>query len=586
MHLHHADMFDGLEFGARFAEYASKVGDAPRTPPQPQTKPEGRNTSDGMPASELKADKPDAPAQPEQKGRNTSDGLPVAEVEKATKARKQAEKQAQASADEVTKLVKDGVVTAGDHRKLGKQAHADAIAGVKEGLEGRIADHMPDDEEYRTNAWEQRIQDLTDSKGDQGLDVFNEKIKELKAADVSPSTLESLKAARDMRADTEQDVADVIKDKQALIGVLENEKATIEDDLPKGAATDFQGLRTQAQKWIDQLNANDGQIHSGSFAGFGDEWDTKTDVTFDDLVERFGEEGDERDELEKFASRQGMSDDAIDDAGGIDSYIDDLAAENPTDAAKVKLRYDAAEKLQGIIAQYNEGQDAVSDVEDQTADLDERIDDLGSSIDTDREALSEPTLRKLDAYLERGSDLSEASEDGAVGAIGSAVDAVSDGVRQGADRVTGADGGQGNGGGAGGNGNAGGGNDVTGGGPDQSNGQPAQQDVIAAARKEGLLPENTTFNKQGAAVYTVQPGDSYWSIAERSSGNKQLDTAYFAETVATNSERLGRDPKVGMLYADDQIVLPGRSYDDLVKIVDLPEQQQAEWTADELNVGF
>jgi hypothetical protein len=102
--------------------------------------------------------------------------------------------------------------------------------------------------------------------------------------------------------------------------------------------------------------------------------------------------------------------------------------------------------------------------------------------------------------------------------------------------------------------------------------------VLKAAQDKHLLPGgNTAFDKKGNAVYTVQSGDSFWRVADQADGRGSggLDAGYFQQTVDTNLERLGRSD-ANYLEIGDQLVLPGRSVDELVKLLQLPTTEQVE----------
>ena len=100
-----------------------------------------------------------------------------------------------------------------------------------------------------------------------------------------------------------------------------------------------------------------------------------------------------------------------------------------------------------------------------------------------------------------------------------------------------------------------------------------RQQVLDQARERNFLPsEHVAFDDDGQAVYTVQSGDSYWRIADASDGRPagEFDPAHFGALVNSNSERLGRDPQQGLIHPGEQVVLQGRSLDELVQLLDLP----------------
>lgn len=119
----------------------------------------------------------------------------------------------------------------------------------------------------------------------------------------------------------------------------------------------------------------------------------------------------------------------------------------------------------------------------------------------------------------------------------------------------------------------------------QKSASPAQSDadkaqlkahrtqVLAAAKKANLLPDkHVTFDSKGRAKYTVQPGDSYWAIAGRSSGKADgsPDLAHWAKTTRTNSERMGRDPQVGLIHPGEKVTIVDRDLRSLAQALGIP----------------
>ena len=50
----------------------------------------------------------------------------------------------------------------------------------------------------------------------------------------------------------------------------------------------------------------------------------------------------------------------------------------------------------------------------------------------------------------------------------------------------------------------------------------------------------------------------------------QFDYGHFEQTVRSNSERFGRDPQSGLIHPNEEVVIPGRSINDLVTLMNLP----------------
>ncbi|MEO6867401.1 MAG: hypothetical protein ABI200_05220, partial [Gaiellales bacterium] len=155
-----------------------------------------------------------------------------------------------------------------------------------------------------TTDHEKGVWELGSTKGKVNLDVLDSQIAKLEKSG-STVGLDSLKQQRSARASDENKVANVIEKKESLVGALELEKIEIQKGLPKGAADDHRALRTDAVKWIEQLNENDGQVHGGKTLGmFGDAWDAKQ-TSFDDLAKKFH---DKPELLADFAKVQGRKD--------------------------------------------------------------------------------------------------------------------------------------------------------------------------------------------------------------------------------------------------------------------------------------
>lgn len=429
---------------------------------------------------------------------------------------------------------------------------------------------------------ERRTAALRKGKDKQGLDALD---TEIRAIEGSGQTLglEALRKQRADRAAEEQKVAAVIEDKESLVGTLEVEKEELTGAANPNAKDDFQALRERSKKWEDQFNANGGQYYQGNDA-LGDDWDTEK-VDFDKLAARFY---DHPEKLEEFARVQGRKD----SAGGrtradMERHIADVAKDDPKQAREISLRYQAAEELQKIFTQYNEARQDVERNGTRVREIDAEIAILNESKEQDRAALSTETLAKLEKHnrpvegiipddagaaddAASGEDTATSASDAASaddatsGNDGAPVDADAPGDAAGADDA-GAP--------------AGDVPSTPGQAPIDYSIPEHREQVLTQARERNLVPaQHTTFNEQGQAVYTVQRNDSYWRIADMSDGKPphEFDFSHFAATVATNSERFGRDPRVGLIHPNEQVVIPGRSIEELVVLMGLPTTQPVE----------
>ena len=410
---------------------------------------------------------------------------------------------------------------------------------------------------------EQRVESLTESRDSEGLDQIDARIKQLESAGATVG-LDALREQRAERAGAEAEVVDVIGDKLALVGTLEAEKLTLDAATSADAKDDYQALRTEAQKHIDQFNANGGQFYEGN-DWFGDDWDA-TSVDFDRLAERFSEDPDK---LEEFASVQGAEDGdlrgkSVDEVGEYLAGLDDSE-----EATRIALRYQAAQELQGIFGRYNTARDAVEGEAGRTAAIDAEISYVNSSIETDLAALSPESLDAVEEHITPIDGILEAPAAATTDkpADKPAADKPRPSEPSGSDRPAKTR------------------PNTPSGAPDSDRAQDTQttkidysrpearQQVLTTAQEQNLLPaQNVAFNDKGEAVYTVQNNDSYWRIADMSDGKAphEFDSQHFSQLVATNSERLGRDPQVGLIHPDEQVIIQNRSVDELVQLLDLP----------------
>lgn len=395
---------------------------------------------------------------------------------------------------------------------------------------------------------EERVQTLIESRDSEGLDQIDSRIKQLESAGATVG-LEALKAQRAQRAADETKVVDVVADKLSLVGTLEAEKLTLDAATSADAKDDYQALRTEAQKYIEQFNANGGQYYEGN-DWFGDDWDTAT-VDFDRLAERFHEDPDK---LKQFAEVQGQDDDHLQGktTEQVGEYLTSL--DDSEEATRIALRYQAAQELQGIFGRYNTARDAVDGQAGRGTAIDAEIGYLNESIEQDLTALSPETIETLEQRITPIAGILEAP------AQPTSTDTPADrptktppNTPSGAPDAKPAPGTRTV--------------DIDYSAPEQ------RQQVLTQAQQQNLLPEqNVEFNDAGEAVYTVQPNDSYWRIADMSDGKAphEFDSQHFSNLVTSNSERMGRDPQVGLIHPNEQVVIQHRTVDELIKLLGLP----------------
>jgi hypothetical protein len=545
MHQYFADNFHGLELGARLDVLHRMLVDGGGVSPAHKPTPTKTHTVkvDGRTKTVPVAPKPAKPV--------------ITADQKATEA------------------IKDGAISS-DEQALIKKSSAvrDAVKGQQASLK-KVVDptisHAATTQPYSTYGGgsiqqalptdhEKLVAKLVDEKGSKGLDALDKQIAGLKDAGATTGAA-ALQKVRDARAADEAKVADVVKSKTALLGTYQADKAGLTDATPADAKDDYQALRTDAQKWIDQFNANDGQYYGGGMH-WGDAWDAEK-VDFNKLANRFH---DDPSELDNFAKSQGKDDSDLRDKS-LDDHLAELASDDPTLAGKVSLRYQAATELTDIMKRYNTARDAVDANKDASKELDSNISTLEASIKTDRSALSTETTTALDKSLETTPGIIDEQKPTTTSGDGNAPHKPAPSDPSGSSAKP---------------------NDTSSDVPTRTIKRTVPVDyttkenrakVIEQATKQNLLPSaNTTFDKSGNAVYTVQPNDSYWRIADMSDGKPKggFDLQHFQTAVTENSKRLGRDPQVGMLYANDQVTLPNRSIDDLVKLLNLPKTEEVE----------
>jgi hypothetical protein len=544
MHSYFDDRFDGLDFGARRVHY-TKVNPS-RPSPTPTTTLHTRT---------VKVD-----------GRTKN--VPVTPTDQVI----EAVKDAKISSKEKTAFDKSPVTK--EILAVGRDRLTDAIHRTNDDIvRGEDGRAVVKDGKVQVDAagvrnkteHEARVERLAQTKESASLELIDKQIAKLEQAG-STVGLEALKAQREERAASEDIVAAVINDKEALVGTLEAEKLELQGDANADAADDFQPLRTEAQQWIDQFNANGGQYYEGNDL-FGDDWDA-SEVDFDRLAERFS--GDP-DKLAEFVEVQGRADGDLRGKSleEVEAYLTEM--KDPEEAARIALRYQAASELQGVFERYNTASERAEGTGARIAQLDGEIGYLNKTIERDRASLSAETLATIDAdnapidgiiEPESGQESTptptptptETERPSSGGPTKTSPATPTEETPSTPTKTSPAT------------------PTTTEVAIDWSTPERSAQ-VLQQAAERNLLPaQNTSFNEQGQAVYTVQSGDSYWRIADMSDGRPphDFDSQHFQANVVSNSERLGRDPQVGLIHPNEQVILANRTLQDLVALLQLP----------------
>ena len=485
----------------------------------------------------------------------------------------------------VQRAVRDGSISDQERTLFERGANAEVLEAERSRLETAIENAggaAPQSiEELAT--YQERLQDLRES--DTTLDERDQLIE---AASTSNGRADE-QALRDERAALEQEVVAVVNDRTALIGTLEAERASIISELPSeavgadGQFDDYQTLRNRAQTHIETFIENDGQFYGGNDL-VGDDWDnvgSDTDPAefFDSLVNTLGDDEGMR---EAFALNQGVNDeDGGDSHADMQDHIRELRENDDSETAnQVEARYNAARALTDIMADYEQADSSIEGASGRLEELDTEISTLEELNTTDREVLSPVTLRRLDQRERNWSERADASNERFDElAETPASDHPSPVGAEHAAEVERDSGGAGNGsnGGTDGPGTSGGGTgsaDAAGDRTIDYTTDARREQVLTQAVQHGYVPQYTSFNGEGQAVYTVQPGDSYWSVTEQSSGggfNREL----FTTMMNTNAQRLGRQSSPELIHPNETLVIPGRNVNALVELLDLPTTRPA-----------
>jgi len=540
-------------------------------------------------------------------------------------------------AEEVTKAVSNGRISKDERTTFSGDANNEILVKQRTSLQDAVRTaNGAKDKSTGDKASEGSKRDANDDvKSDHDKRVENlAKGQTLEDIDASIKSLgdspgvATAKLARETRVAEETKVVDVIEDKTALVGVLTAQRVNIEERLPANARDDFQALRTEASAALEQFNLYGGQKYEGGT--FGDDWNTTHDLDFDSMVKSFsGEDGEDKDFIDNWAAHQGDGNDGR-NPEQMANYIADLREKGDKYTVKVKdaqgneieqeiykadaiqLRYDAANTLADIMSRadgYLAAKEAADSAKDSFEQIDGQVASLNESIATDKTALSAETLAALDKS--NGTDVAPApstvdteherpkyrpttptstgstnkgapstpspgspsDRDEAEAAEQAATPTSTGSTNKGAPSTP---------------------STTT---PTQTNppaetttpptvtrevtidyNTPEQRtNVLWAATAGGFIPANTVFNEGGEAVYTVQPNDSYWRIADQASP-AAFEAPLFQAMIDTNSQRLQRGAHPTLIHPSEQLILPGRSIADLVALMNMPLTQTVDVT--------
>ncbi|MCW2960157.1 MAG: hypothetical protein JWM90_544 [Thermoleophilia bacterium] len=560
MHQHFADTFNAIELGARIElrMFDPVIGNQPANIRAIEHAAEVKKAAE----DKAKADAAAAAAKPAEEKLTPNQADKKAEPTAITQAKTAAQE-----------IIKDGAIKPNEQTVLkGDTKVQDAVKSEKERLETKVAETdaskaAPAGSRGTTTTSGDHAK-LVEELGTEKRPSIEEIDKQLKTNGISPDTKTALEALRRDRITDENKVANVIKDREALVGTLEAEKVLLKDGGTTEAGAVINDKKTKDA--FEAFKANDGQVHTG-MNWFGDDWGGVATAQKQDTLEEMAEHFRAHPELlDDWVSRQGSDDDAINNAGGADKHVQNLIKDGKVgEATKVDIRTDAAEDLKKAFVEYNKKYESGVDAEARIADIDTEIGKLDGLNERDKAVLSKEIKDDLNAHFVADadklpadtsvkSDTTTETHPTNPGYTGSA-----DNMERQAEAEAKAK------------------TDASGETPkpdavattkkvDYST-PAAQAEVVAKATEAGILPAGSAVGSDGNAYYTVQEGDSYWAITEKASAGG-FDANLFSNTLAVNTERLGRQSNPAMIYAGEQLVLPGRSVTDLIALLNLPTE--------------
>lgn len=529
---------DGIEFGIRF-EQRGKVDGAGGASPSPDR----HRRAERKPPSPGHDDHANQTAEAKKAGPTVAQKVSEATKDGKISGKREAtlfeHKSARAEARNEGKRLKEAVLKAAGGDDYQRDSKGELTLDKKDKAQKVLTKLDP-------TSHEKRLKTLEDNSD---LDELDKLIKDV--GDGPAAT--GLKAQRASRVEDEREVVKVARDKQRFIATLDVERRHLNADKPKDAEHDYQQLREKAAGAIAKLNANGGKFNDGG--ELGNDWDTEK-VDFDRLAKRFK---DEPGLLQEFARSQGNDDDDLGKTEeAAQKHLDDVIKDDAEKGGKISIRYKAAKELVPIFERYNE-------LEDKSETSTGRLEKIGEEIRIAKESLvrDEKNLsgEVRTGYLAGMKDDNEVldrtkvakdSKDAAEEGDDAPKVALSPDARDNNEKAR----------------------------AEQAK-EPKREEIdygssairtelLQAAVKHNYVPEGTTFDKHGQAVYRAQDGDSYWAIAQRAGGKAGFDQAVYANTIASNTAK-GADPN--QLAIGQRIEIANRGIDELVKTMHLPKTQ-------------
>jgi hypothetical protein len=308
-----------------------------------------------------------------------------------------------------------------------------------------------------------------------------------------------------------------IADERSLTGALDAERVSLESGSPD-AADDYQALREEAQPWIEQFNASEGQYYEGNDL-FGDDWDA-SEVSFDRLAERFAQKPEL---LDDFTRVQGRNDDSLGDDP--QAHIADVAEDDPDEARQIGARLEAAEHLQSIMERYLVARGGTEAAQPRIDAIIDQQTDLQGDLERDT-ALLEASTADLtpDPVVRPRRD-----EEPVVEPVAPAAPAAP--------------------------------------------APPTDAQLLDAAADAGIIDPGArarfSFAESGELVYAAQPGDGYWQAAEhvRPPVGQDFGQHWMATWNQNSSRRYGR-PDEQLVTIDQPVTFPGYTRESLLAELD------------------
>lgn len=493
MHHHFTDMFNGHDMGVvERVMYVDGVSTSAPVNPTPQSN--GAEPENAPPVEAPKA--PEAP--------KVDDATPGAVAGAVGGAEALKDKPAEAvtpeNKGEVERAVDNGTIEAGEKSIVENIAKRGILAEVKGDADAFIADKG-------------------DVKVDKKLDVANAELQYAKDKGLTGDQLKGHDEAVRIATEQEGVVADVIKAEQKSIGANQAEIDMINANKAQ-VAKDLDRTNADGQKLAEEFNANGGFTRNGGGIGdggmgMGEAWDQGDDMSFDEMYRQYSDNKETW--TSDFVKAQG---DGVGDG-------DDAANEGVDET----VRTSQAERLVTLFDQRAQGETANENAQKAIDQRNDRIEDLRTSQQEHFEGLSGSTQEALrtvgiDPLVEQKPADKPAESEPAETTTGE--QPKPEDVKSG-EHLANAPG------------------DLA---KPEHREQLLQQGVAA-----GVIPQNVGFNDQGQAVYTVQEGDSYWSITERLNNNT-FDPEIWNSTMQSNAQLLDRTGSPDIINPGDQIVVP------------------------------